>query len=308
MRIRHVIARSAHACLWWLRRAPLMLLLMPACGYAHGFAGKRFFPATLAVDDPFVADEAGMVLGNRTTPNAAGTSTDTTDLALDYTKSVTPRFALSVGADYLHLRPAGMPAQNGFANSVVGGKYLAYLDEDDEALVSLGATVEAGGSGSARVGAEPGSTLSPTLYFGKGFGNLPDTLQYLRPLAVTGTLAPNVSASDLSVRTATTGLTVQYNLNYLQSFVRDFGWGAPFDHMVLVVEFPLQACTAGGCGGQTRGTVNPGVIWIGRYYQLGLEATVPLNGASGTHTGIMAQLHFFVDDLYPESLGRPLYR
>lgn len=26
---------------------------------AHGLAGKRFFPATLVVDDPFVADELG---------------------------------------------------------------------------------------------------------------------------------------------------------------------------------------------------------------------------------------------------------
>src|SRR6476646_5026684 len=27
---------------------------------AHGFAGKRFFPATLATDDPFVADELSL--------------------------------------------------------------------------------------------------------------------------------------------------------------------------------------------------------------------------------------------------------
>ena len=27
---------------------------------AHGMAGKRFFPATLAIDDPFVADELSL--------------------------------------------------------------------------------------------------------------------------------------------------------------------------------------------------------------------------------------------------------
>ena len=27
---------------------------------AHGLAGKRFFPATLAIDDPFVADELSL--------------------------------------------------------------------------------------------------------------------------------------------------------------------------------------------------------------------------------------------------------
>jgi hypothetical protein len=25
--------------------------------FSHGFAGRRFFPATLSTDDPFVADE-----------------------------------------------------------------------------------------------------------------------------------------------------------------------------------------------------------------------------------------------------------
>ncbi len=284
------------------------VLLMPLHAGAHGFAGKRFFPATLAVDDPFVTDEAGILFSNRKTPNGDGTSTDTSDLAVDYAKSITPRFALSAGADYLHLVPDGAQGRNGFANSVVGGKYLAYLNEEGESLISIGANVELGGTGTARVGADSTSTVSPTLYFGKGFGELPDSLRYLRPFAITGTLAPNFSAASWDATSATTGLTIQYNLNYLQSFVKDFGWGAPFNRMLLIAEFPLQTCTAPGCGGQTTGTVNPGVIWVGKYYQLGLEAAIPFNHASGTHTGILAQLHFFIDDLYPQSLGRPIYR
>lgn len=283
------------------------LALLPLRAAAHGFAGKRFFPATLAVDDPFVTDEAGITFSNRNTPNGDGTSTDTSDLALDYAKSITPRFALSVGTDYLHLRPDGMPAQNGFGNTVIGAKYRVYLNEEGESLVSIGANVELGGSGTPRVGAASGSTVSPTLYFGKGFGDLPDTLRYLRPFAVTGTLAPNLSASGWAAQSATTGLSIQYNLGYLQDFVQDFGWGAPWNRMLLIAEFPLQTCTAPGCGGQTTGTVNPGVIWVGKYYQLGVEAAIPFNRASGTHTGIMAQLHFFIDDIYPHSLGRPLY-
>ena len=34
--------------------------VVPATALAHGFAGKRFFPATLATDDPFVADELSL--------------------------------------------------------------------------------------------------------------------------------------------------------------------------------------------------------------------------------------------------------
>lgn len=54
------------------------------------------------------------------------------------------------------------------------------------------------------------------------------------------------------------------------------------------------------------GTLNPGVLWPGKYVQLGLEAVIPLNHASGHGVGVLAQLHFFLDDLFPQSLGRPL--
>ena len=39
-------------------RLALALTILPAAGaLAHGFAGSRFFPATITIDDPFVADE-----------------------------------------------------------------------------------------------------------------------------------------------------------------------------------------------------------------------------------------------------------
>src|SRR6266852_8367866 len=41
----------------WLAVA---LTILPTAGaLAHGFAGSRFFPATITIDDPFVADELG---------------------------------------------------------------------------------------------------------------------------------------------------------------------------------------------------------------------------------------------------------
>ena len=48
-------------------KVPLLAVLAAASSLvatepvsAHGFAGKRFFPATLATDDPFVADELSL--------------------------------------------------------------------------------------------------------------------------------------------------------------------------------------------------------------------------------------------------------
>src|SRR5437667_9228315 len=42
--------------------------------YAHGFAGARFFPATLSSDDPFVADELSLpTVSTIRTPDDGGT-------------------------------------------------------------------------------------------------------------------------------------------------------------------------------------------------------------------------------------------
>jgi hypothetical protein len=72
-----------------------------------------------------------------------------------------------------------------------------------------------------------------------------------------------------------------------------------------VVEFALE--TPLERGGVTTGTVNPGLIWAGQYFQLGAEAIIPLNSSSGHVVGFKAQLHFFIDDLFPASLGRPIF-
>lgn len=40
--------------------AALLAISQPHPVHAHGFAGARFFPATILTDDPFVADEMSL--------------------------------------------------------------------------------------------------------------------------------------------------------------------------------------------------------------------------------------------------------
>jgi hypothetical protein len=56
----------------------------------------------------------------------------------------------------------------------------------------------------------------------------------------------------------------------------------------------------------STGTINPGVIWVGSYFQVGLEAQVPVNSASGHGIGVIGQLHLYLDDMFPKTIGRPL--
>jgi hypothetical protein len=160
------------------------------------------------------------------------------------------------------------------------------------------------------VGSESFSTISPTFFFGKGLGDLPDSLGFLRPLAITGVVGPSFPTQRTTEgaenpTTLTWGFTVQYSLMYLQSAVKDVGLGAPFNRLVALVEFPMQTCLDAGCGGQTTWTVNPGIAWIGRHVELGAAAEIPVSPSG--NVGVFALVHLFIDDLFPGSIGRPIF-
>jgi hypothetical protein len=58
---------------------------------------------------------------------------------------------------------------------------------------------------------------------------------------------------------------------------------------------------------RTTGTLNPGLVYLADKYQLGVEAIIPVNRASGDNVGVIGNIHFFLEDILPHSLGRPLF-
>jgi hypothetical protein len=115
-----------------------------------------------------------------------------------------------------------------------------------------------------------------------------------------------LSRTEQNPRMLQVGFALQYSLPYLQAAVKDTGLGAPWNRMIPVVEFEAQKPLDRVADRRWTGTVNPGVLWAGRTIQLGLEAVLPINDASGRGVGVRAQLHFFLDDLFPSAFGRPL--
>jgi hypothetical protein len=302
---------------------------------AHGLAGKRFFPATLATEDPFVADELSLptVATFREPASGDEPSTRETEISVELAKRITPKLGVSIEDAWVYRDPDGWPTQEGLSNLALGVKYQLLRNDSHEGILSAGFEWEIGGTGAQRVEADSFSTLGPALYAGKGLGDLPDALRYLRPLAVTGVAALAIP-TRAGTRTVTAqietedegppqfaldverewhptvfewGIAVEYSLPYLQSFVKDIGLRRPFDRMIPVVEFPLETPVDRGATGETTGTVNPGLIWAGRRFQLGIEAMIPLNARTGHNVGILGQVHFYVDDLFPKTLGRPIF-
>jgi hypothetical protein len=104
------------------------------------------------------------------------------------------------------------------------------------------------------------------------------------------------------------GFAFEYSLEYLQHHVKDVGLSAPFDRLIPLVEVSFSTAVNRGLGGQTVGTIQPGVIWFGQYVQIGAEAIIPASRLTGHGYGGVVQLHFYLDDLFPNSIGRPLFR
>jgi hypothetical protein len=273
---------------------------------AHSVAGNRVFPATLAVDDPGVADEVNFEFGHVKTQTDDGSDVNTNTTTFEWDKLITSSFGLSVTGTYVNINAPEGGSARGFDNWTVGAKYRFYVNERHEFMASVGAFAELGGTGAKSI-ANPHSAITPTLFFGKGFGDLPDYLKYLKPIAITGTVGPRVTLNSADNDSLSWGVTVQYSLPYLQTFVQDLGLKQPFSNMVPVVEFPMSTCTGSPCSGHTTGSINPGVIWLNRWGQLGAEAVIPVNHASGKGVGFLLQVHLFLDDLMPHSLGKPIF-
>ncbi|WP_250453012.1 hypothetical protein [Caballeronia sp. ATUFL_M2_KS44] len=271
--------------------------MMPQHAHAHSIAGDRVFPSTMAVDDPGVGDEANLQFGHLRVPGDNGDQSINT-FQFEYDKLVTSRLALSVGGTYAM---QNNPTAHGFDNVEVGLKYLLYVNEAHEFMTSVGVNAELGGTGSRAI-ADNFSTISPTIFVGKGMGDLPDSLAWLRPVAITGEAGPALTTGAGQPNAFNYGFTVQYSLPYLEQHVHSLGLPQPLASIIPLVEIPLSRSQ-----GQTTGTVNPGFIWINRYGQFGIEAQIPINRASGSHVGVLVQAHIFFDDIAPTTIGKPLF-
>jgi len=297
-----------------LAALPLVAALVsadPPSAAAHGFAGERFFPATLLTDDPFVADELSLPTFTRA-PTAADGS-QTLDFDFDISKRLTPEIGITLSQGWQHLKSPGLPAVTGLTGFSTELDYQFFKNAQHEATAVVGLHTSWAHTGRTNaLGADDFTTLSPLINFGKGFGDLPDTMPWLRPIAVTGNLSLDVptktqSNGNPNPNNFNYGFAFEYSLEYLQHHVKDIGLGAPFDRMIPLVEMSYSTALNRGLAGQTVGTIQPGIIWAGQFMQVGAEAIIPINRASGHGVGAMVQLHFYLDDIFPNSIGRPIF-
>ena len=303
-------------CLSMRLAAPIAVLFAVSAAQtaqAHAIAGDRVFPVTLTLDDPGVADE--VTLPQITDQPGAGPS-NTTQFQWEWDKTITPSTALIYNHGYDIVTQSGSKRATGFENPVITGKWQAYVNAAHEFIVSLGVQRELPPDlHTLTIGGDKYGATSPVLYFGKGLVELPASL--LKPLAVTGELVYTIPDRPLNTtqdnggtpRTLFGGLSIQYSLAYLRANVKDYGLPEFVNRLTPLVEFNYITPTAsvpGGAPMQIQGSF--GAIYMSDTYQVGLELLAPLNKAAGSRVGATMQVHFFLDDILPNSLGKPLFQ
>ncbi len=256
----------------------LAIALVPlTTSHGHEIVGNRFFPATLGIDDPGVNDELAL-------PTVDSFKTGDIppvrqrDISGEFSKRITEDFAISFGSTYTFLGPIDPTAAgaNGFQNLETTFKYRVFKDPVHEFVMSVGLSVEWGGTGSANVGAESFNVYTPTIYFGKGLGDLPDTLSWIRPVAITGQVGyaiPGKSATttfgidpdtgdqtidtEFNPRVLNWGGSIQYSMPYLKSAVVDLSLPDFINRLIPLVEANLQTPVANTLTSGTTTSVDP---------------------------------------------------
>ena len=238
------------------------------------------------------------------------------DISGEISKRITEDFGISIGDGWTQIRQPGSPTIAGFGNLETAFQYQLLKEPTHETAILLGLVVEWGGTGAVHSGiATPYTVLTPTFYFGKGFGDLPEEAGWLRAFAVTGQVGYQIPTQSFDLVQGTfipqvlawSG-SMQYSMPYLKSEIQDLQLPDFINHLIPIVEFQMSTPVANNFGNSflTTGTINPGVIWVGSYFQVGLEAQLPVNGASGHGVGVLGQLHLYLDDIFPTTIGRPL--
>jgi hypothetical protein len=286
-------------------------LLSPTLAHAHAVAGARIFVNTLLIDDPGVGDEANLPVFALTSPDGK-----TTDVFanVEYDKTITENLGLGVGTSYDLLIHDGdnNKTHGGFDDDYVQLKYRWILIPEHEFMSSVEVTRNFGRAGTT--GFDDGyNSTTYSGFFGKGLGDLP--FDPIRPFALTGELDYSVPDTGLaqggSITSWSGGLTLQYSIPYLESQIHDYGLPAPLDKLTPLVELGWTSAAGGSAfrptGNPTTFQLGTGAVWTGEFSSFSTELLWPLNGATNHGLGVIGQFHLYFDDMFPNTLGKPLF-
>jgi len=288
-------------------------MALPATGFFQG----RFRLMTLRL----LTNPSCLCSQAPSTRVKAAMSSITGSLGLFFVYSPQRSGSVSIGG-WVH-RDWGSSRSSGFDTTNLTIQGEVYRNDLHETLVSAGLGWGIGHSGAQGAGANAPDLIAPGIFFGKGFGDLPASLAWLRPFAITGALTFEHPMAGTSTNSGIDPMTGQLG-PMLTRTVDTLHWGfaiefstlyltdrftpgklpneEPLNQLVPLVEFSFVSPR----GEKTLATMNPGLSYVAVSWQVAAEAIVPLNSEAGRSIGARAQLLLFLDELIPSLFGKPL--
>ena len=327
----------------WRAVIPGFLLLVATCseGWA-AYVGDRFFPSTLATVVPTAADFYNAPYFVKLPDTSTTPSTREFDIPTTYSRLVTKDWAWFFTETFRVIEDANRGTRSGFDNFVIGTQYQLYTNPEHQFVVTVGGTAAIGRTGAPGI-ASTFSTLTPTVYIGKGFGDLPDSVAWLRPLTITATGAvavptdattltstslgsvnlpietgafnslttlptgPTTLAATVNPKILQLGFALEYSL-VTNEYTGPNHTGTRYAQgWVPLVEFTTSTPLNGPLAGRTTGTVDPGFIWVDRYLQVTAEAIIPMDAHSGRDIGARVQAHLYLSAIFPDFYAKPVF-
>ncbi|MGH7095971.1 MAG: hypothetical protein ACREFB_20885, partial [Stellaceae bacterium] len=220
-------------------------------------------------------------------------------------KTITDTLGIEIEETYTRIDQQGAGSLIGWQNLDGELKYQAINSIAHEFQLDFGLDRETGGTGAVRAGASPSGATAPRVYFGKGFGDL--DIGYFRPLAVEGMAGVQIADTAPRPDMATAGFVVEYSIPYLEAKVQNVDLPDWMRRLTPLTEVSFGVPAGSSYGARTTALIAPGISYAGDGWELGIEALVPVTRATGTGVGVTAQVHFSLDYLFSESIGKPLF-
>ncbi len=281
-------------------------ILLPHTAFAHGVVGKRLFVEPIAVEDANISSEFDLVVPTF----VRGEEEKELEIGSSLTLRLTENLGLEIEAEWVNRNPPTGPNLTGISNLEAVLKYVAYVDPKREWIFTVALTGETS-LGNDDVKKNDFNSFGTGIFYGKGFGDLPEWAKYLRPLMLQGDFIVHHPISRNSANISNTlsyDFALYYSIPYLQQFVKDVGIPAPFSRLFPMVEFTSERVLNGPDFGQREAFAMPGLMWVGKSSQIGVAAVIPMNDAAREEvdTGVTGIISFYLDDLFPKQFKDPL--
>src|SRR5712691_3568359 len=198
----------------------LLCGLTASLAHAHGVVGQRSFIEPFIAEDVNPKDE--FVIARPEWDHSRDGRT--LGLGFGLEKKLSDRFSITLDSEWDDItpKPHAEPHASGFDNLNVTLKYAFFINPVHEAIASI-ALESTAPTGTEKVGAEQSASFKPFLLYGKGLNELPDALEYLRPLGVQGDAGFEIAIDRARTTALAHNVAIEYSIPYLQQAVHDFG-------------------------------------------------------------------------------------